>query len=439
MNADIYLLLGLLAWIIIGTSWLRLSPIWVLLSATLVGAWAFKIPWTAIPVVVGGGFWGTASKIGVLILLGSWIGTTLEVSGATFTLAQSLLKHLARLPIHFVIGFVGYWVAIPVFCDAAFVILNNLNNRLSEVAQTPKIGLTVALSSGLYATHVLVPPTPGPLAAAANFQLDAIFLLFLWGGLLALLLVFAGAAYAYWIGRQFSSKIPTEKTVITMTKQTHQISFFLALAPIVIPVLLMALRSVSPNSGIMKICFDSITNPTAALLVGSLVGWWLIRNENYRSQISLVQKSLRQTLPIVAITAMGGALGKVLQQVPLADYLSSLNLSDNWGIFIPFLLAAFLKTAQGSSTVAILTASAIVSPLLPSLSLDSELGKVWGILAIGTGAMTVSHANDSYFWIVSQVGGHDPKTALRTHTVATLIQGLLGLLLLWATVQWVGK
>ena len=439
MNADIYLLLGLLAWIIIGTSWLRLSPIWVLLSATLVGAWAFQIPWTAIPVVVGGGFWGTASKIGVLILLGSWIGTTLEVSGATFTLAQSLLKHLARLPIHFVIGFVGYWVAIPVFCDAAFVILNNLNNRLSEVAQTPKIGLTVALSSGLYATHVLVPPTPGPLAAAANFQLDAIFLLFLWGGLLALLLVFAGAAYAYWIGRQFSSKIPTEKTVITMTKQTHQISFFLALAPIVIPVLLMALRSVSPNSGIMKICFDSITNPTAALLVGSLVGWWLIRNENYRSQISLVQKSLRQALPIIAITAMGGALGKVLQQIPLADYLSSLNLSDNWGIFIPFLLAAFLKTAQGSSTVAILTASAIVSPLLPSLSLDSELGKVWGILAIGTGAMTVSHANDSYFWIVSQVGGHDPKTALRTHTVATLIQGLLGLLLLWATVQWVGK
>ena len=86
-----------------------------------------------------------------------------------------------------------------------------------------------------------------------------------------------------------------------------------------------------------------------------------------------------------------------------------------------------------------MTASAITFPLLPDLGLDTEMGKIWGILAIGTGAMTVSHANDSYFWIVSQVGEIEPQKALRTHTVATLFQGLLGILILLLSFQFVDK
>ena len=436
---DIIFLFGLLLWIILGTSWLKRSPFWVLLSATFLGAWLFEVPLAQFPEVIGLGFWGTASKIGVLIFLGSWIGITLEASGATFVIAQILLKHLARLPMHFVVGFIGYWVAIPVFCDAAFVILNNLNDRLSQASQTPKIGLTVALSSSLYATHVLVPPTPGPLAAAANFHLDAILLLFLWGGLLALILVIAGAAYAYWISRNYTTRKNAKIPALEVSETDEQLDLLLAIAPIGIPIILMALGSLHQGKSVLGSILVYASQPAVALLVGSLFSLWLIYKLRKSSPISLAKKSLQQAMPIIAITAMGGALGKVLQQVPLADYLTQVNLTDSWGILIPFLLAAFLKTAQGSSTVAILTASAIVYPLLPALGLESDLGKVWGILAIGTGAMTVSHANDSYFWIVSQVGGHDPKTALRTHTVATFIQGVLGLLLLWLTIQWMGK
>ena len=439
MTNDLILLSTLLVWIVVGTSVLRWPPFWVLLIATVGGILAFQIPIdTSLP-LIGNGFWGTVKKIGVLILLGSWIGSTLEVSGATLTLARALLKRLARWPMHFVVGLIGYWVAIPVFCDAAFVILNALNERLSEQSQTPKLGLTIALSTGLYATHVLVPPTPGPLAAAANFHLDAIFLLFLWGGLLAFILVMAGAAFAYWVGGKSSQKFAFTSPIDTQSQEKKTPSLGMAIAPIGIPILLMGMGNLPlPESG-LKNSLQLIAAPHWALFIGGLWGLFLIRNTNRTDKISIAKKSLGQAIPIVAITAMGGALGKVLQQLPLADYLETFALSDSMGILIPFLLAAFLKTAQGSSTVAILTTSAIIYPLLASLGLDSDMGKVWGILAIGTGAMTVSHANDSYFWIVSQVGGIDTKTALRTHTIATLLQGLLGFLLLWATVQWIGK
>jgi GntP family gluconate:H+ symporter len=95
------------------------------------------------------------------------------------------------------------------------------------------------------------------------------------------------------------------------------------------------------------------------------------------------------------------------------------------------LIAALLKTAQGSSTVAIITTSSIIFPLLSVLGLDSEMGKVWAIMALGVGSMTVSHANDSYFWIVSQMSGMDVKTAYRTHTVGTLLQGIVGLVVVF--------
>ena len=128
---------------------------------------------------------------------------------------------------------------------------------------------------------------------------------------------------------------------------------------------------------------------------------------------------------------MGGALGSVIQTIPLQDYALEISTFSGFGILIPFMIAALLKTAQGSSTVAIITTSSIIFPLLSVLGLDSEMGKVWAIMALGVGSMTVSHANDSYFWIVSQMSGMDVKTAYRTHTVGTLLQGIVGLVVVF--------
>ena len=168
-----------------------------------------------------------------------------------------------------------------------------------------------------------------------------------------------------------------------------------------------------------------ITQPTMALGVGMLFAFRLINSKKFIN--TSVTKGIEQAAPILIITGMGGALGTVIQTIPLQDYAQEISTVSSLGILIPFIIAALLKTAQGSSTVAIITTSSIIFPLLPVLGLDSEMGKVWAIMALGVGSMTVSHANDSYFWIVSQMSGMDVKTAYKTHTVGTLLQGVVGL------------
>ena len=129
---------------------------------------------------------------------------------------------------------------------------------------------------------------------------------------------------------------------------------------------------------------------------------------------------------------MGGALATIIQTIPMEDNILRFSSLTELGILIPFCIAALLKTAQGSSTIAIITTSSIIFPILPMLGLDSEMGKVWAILSLGVGSMTVSHANDSYFWVVTQMSGMSVREAYRTHTFATLLQGVVGLILVVA-------
>ena len=154
-------------------------------------------------------------------------------------------------------------------------------------------------------------------------------------------------------------------------------------------------------------------------------------NQNQKSSLpEFVNKGIQTAAPILLITAMGGTLGLVISKLPLSEFLETFVVYPELGLLVPFVIAALLKTAQGSSTVAIITASAMVFPLLETFGLNSDLGKTWVVIAVGVGSMTVSHANDSYFWIVSQFGNLTVKQAYRYHTFATLLQGTSGLILI---------
>ena len=124
---------------------------------------------------------------------------------------------------------------------------------------------------------------------------------------------------------------------------------------------------------------------------------------------------------------MGGAFGAILTATKLGEHLSQSMALGTMGLFFPFLLTAVLKTAQGSSTVAIITASSLVLPLLPALALDTENGRLFCVLAMGAGSMTVSHANDAYFWVISRFSGISMKTMLKVYTVSTLFMGIITL------------
>jgi GntP family gluconate:H+ symporter len=125
--------------------------------------------------------------------------------------------------------------------------------------------------------------------------------------------------------------------------------------------------------------------------------------------------------------AAGGAFGAAIKATPVADYIGSTLSAMNLGLIVPFIIAAALKTAQGSSTTALVVTSSIMAPLLPGLGLAGTMGAVLTVMAIGAGAMTVSHSNDSYFWVVTQTTGMDASVGYKTHTIATLIMGIVSI------------
>ena len=435
MTLSFFILILSIGWIIVGTTRYKIHPFLVLLSASIFLAIGTGISLKELPVLLGKGFGKTTQSIGLLILFGTIIGVVLEVSHATKTLAKVLLNGLQKLPLPYAVSCIGYLVSIPVFCDSAFVILSSLNKSLSAQTKTPLVALTVALSTGLFAPHVLVPPTPGPLAAAANLALDNLFLLIVFGGGLAFILILSGAAYAHFLAKRIPYEATSSNEIIEREEEQPSLPLFTtAVAPILAPIGLMALGTflafiTFPSSILLlKQVILSLCTPTFALGIGMLLSFRLLKNTP-RSIHDLVQKGITVAAPILVITGMGGTLGLIIQQLPLTEFVESNLTQSSWGLLIPFLIAAILKTAQGSSTVAIITASSIVFPLLAVLGLENEMGKIWTILAVGTGSMTVSHANDSYFWIVSQMGGLDIKTAYRHHTFGTFLQGSLGIVL----------
>lgn len=418
-------------WIVLGTSLAKLHPFLVLFSAALLLGILLGLPLIDSLTLVQQGFGQIIEKIGLLILFGTIIGVAMERSGATLSLAQSILKTLNRLPLPYAISSIGYLVSIPVFCDAAFVILSHLNKTLSKQTKTPLVGLTVALSTGLFAPHVLVPPTPGPLAAAANLELNNLFLLIAMGAVVAFLLILVGGAYGHYLTKKNTWEEPQSEPEETEIEKILLPSFAKSILPIALPIVLMCLGTLleivsADLPGLAVLSF--VTNPTVALAIGMLVAFSLTTKQKKAFLNTTMKKGIAQAAPILMITGMGGALGSIIQTIPLKAYAESLAAIEGLGILLPFLIAALLKSAQGSSTVAIITTSSLIFPLLPILGMDTEMGKVWAIMALGVGSMTVSHANDSYFWIVTQMSGMDVKTAYKTHTVGTLIQGCTGLI-----------
>ena len=427
--ASIFIVLLL---IILGISKFKLHPSLVLFLAALILGFLLQIPIKQNVFIIFKGLFGIVKNLGLLIIFGIIIGVLLEKSGGTHSLARGILKYLKRIPLPYAISLIGYLVSIPVFCDAAFVILSNLNKTLSKQGKIPITGLTVALSTGLFAPHVLVPPTPGPLAAAFNLKLDNLFLLVVFGSFFAFILVLIGATYANFLIKK--KGINSNDIIFNKHETRDTPSFGQAILPIIAPIFLLSFGPISnftSNNQVIIQIANMISNPIFALGIGMIFSSCLIKKNRKKTIVYSFKESFKKAVPILLITGMGGGLGKVIQTIPFQDYFTNLSFNNSFGLLIPFLIAAFLKTAQGSSTVAVITSSSICLPLLPLIGLETELGKVWIIMAIGVGSMTVSHLNDSYFWIVSQMSMMDTKTALKTHTTGTFIQGLIGFAILF--------
>ena len=420
-------IITLILWIIIGTAYLKLHPFLVLFTASILLGLSLEIHLVELLKLLFVGFSDTIQKIGLLIIFGTIIGKTLELTNATSSIANHVIMRFRKMPLQFKIGFIGYIISIPVFCDAAFIILSKTIKSISKKSKIPLKSLGVALSTGLFAPHVLVPPTPGPLAAASNLKLEDFSLLIIIGSVLALILVIIGSAFSYLI----YNKSKFNANLFFYQKSSKKFpSLSESIIPIIVPVILIAIGTLFGNLNAFKnldFVFSFLRNPSFALVVGVVLSFRLIK---FNPEIGLnfcIKNGLYSALPIVLITGMGGTLGLIMQKIPIEDFINIYSFDFSFVLLIPFLISSIFKTVQGSSTVAIITTSTIMYPLLASLGLDNEIDKIWTILSIGVGSMTVSHTNDSYFWIVSEMTGISAKKALKYHTTGTLIQGIAGI------------
>lgn len=434
-----FLLIIVIISIIIATTRFKLHPFFTLLLAGIWMGFLSGLNANDLLAKLTEGFGSTLKSIGIVIACGTVIGTFLEKSGGAGTMASSVLKLVGEKRSPLAMSVTGYIVSIPIFCDSGFVILSALNWALSKKTGISLAVLAVALATGLYSTHVFVPPTPGPLAAAATIGAD-IGLVILLGLLVSIPTTAVGLLWAHFYGRGFKI-IPMEISDTIEHKKQKPAALF-SFAPLLVPIVLIALKSIADyptapfGEGFLKNLFGFIGHPVMALLIGVFLAFSLKREKSDESYLDWISVGLKNAGVIILITGAGGAFGNVLRATGIGDSMGQAMSEWQIGIFLPFIIGAVLKTAQGSSTIALITTAALVSPILVPMGFASPLGKALIVLAIGAGSMTVSHVNDSYFWVVSQFSDMDTATALRCHTMATLFQGIVGIFVI-AILSWI--
>lgn len=443
---DLLILIALVVGIVLLTAKWKISPFLALMGAAIVGAFAFGLPAADIVTTITGAFGGSLGNIGLVILFGTMIGVVLERSGAAISMADALIRVLGTKFPTLTMSVIGFIVSIPVFCDSGYVILNSLRKAITLRTGVSALATAIALMTGLYATHTLVPPTPGPLAAADNLGVTEHLGLIIGIGLaVAAVAAFAGLLFAQVFVKRPFTPIPAEDDDLAdHTYEELRASYgklpsaWLAFLPILLPLALICISSIAKLPGrpfgedVAFGVLSFIGTPVIALIIGLLAALLLLRGHGKLAAFNEnIHESIRVAAPILLVTAAGAAFGAVLAASPLTDFLSSTLSTLGLGLLVPFLIAAALKTAQGSSTVSIVTTSALIAPMLGALGLDSVIGTVLSVLAIGAGAMVVSHANDSYFWVVSQLSRIPVATAYRTLTVATAIEGTAAFIAIW--------
>jgi len=430
----------------------KVHPFLALMSISLVLAIVAGIDLSKIPAMIGVGFSGTFKSIGIVIIFGTIIGTVLEKTGAALKLADMVVKLVGQRRPELAMLIMGWVVGIPVFCDSGFVVLNSIREALYKKISASPVAMSVALSGGLYASHVFIPPTPGPIAAAGTLGLGGNLLLVIIMGTVVSVPVLV-AVYFFSKSIAKSVTISDKEADATITASYEELlnkfgklpSGFLSIAPIIMPIIFMAVGSVIDvlakqgmldKAALLPKIFLFLGNPIIALAIGVIFCVFLLaETKKMREFDHITNESLKIAGPILFITAAGGVLGNVITEAGFVNFIKeNASTIKAIGIFFPFIISAVLKTAQGSSTVAIITTASIMgafsadNSLMQTLGFTSEISAALCVMAIASGAMCVSHANDSYFWVVTNFSKMTADQGYRTQTAMTFIMGVVGMI-----------
>ena len=391
------------------------------------------------------GFSGTVKSIGIVIIFGIMLGNYLDAAKGTNRMALDAVKLVGQKRAGLAMAITGYLVSIPVFSDAAFVILTPLVKAIHKKTKIPLAILAVSLSAGLLSTHVFVPPTPGPLAAAGLLGID-IGRAIMYGAFASVFMTVAGWIFAelffknkpdsYYTFRD--SEEQEKEEAVSIDDDTDLPGTLASLLPLVVPIVLILLNTtcgmlLPEDSATMKI-ISFVGDSNIALAIGAILAIVTLgKRLGGKVILDVMDKTLKDAGPIVFITSAGGALGQVLKVSGAGDSLAQgvIHIGLPF-ILIPFVISGLLKVVQGSGTVAVTTAATLCAPIAASLGLDPILI----FLASGAGARLCCQVNDSYFWVYTNCMGFDMKTGLKTLSISNVVMSLGGLLATFICSLW---
>ena len=372
---------------------------------------------------VKNGFGSIMTSIGIVILCGTIIGTILEKTGAALTMANAILKLVGEKNSVVAMGAMGYVTGIPVFCDSGFVVLSPISRALAQQSNVSLAVMGTALSGGLYATHCLVPPTPGPIAMAGTLEAD-LGLTILVGLIVSVPAVIVAVLYAKKVASKINIPANSEFTLEELQAKYGKLpGTWQSFAPLLLPIVLIGIASIVDfpskplGTGTLYQIVMCVGNPVVALLIGVFLAMSLIPAEEKKNTLNWVTQGVTDSAGILAITCAGSSFGAILKCMPIADSVGAL-VNSGLGVLIPFIIA-------------MITTAGMMAPMMEVMGFTSPLAKVIVVLAIGAGSMVASHANDSYFWVVSQFSDMKTDEAYKCQTGMTAVMGITIIALLF--------
>lgn len=435
----IVLLILAVAFIVVSTTKFKLHPFLALIFAAIGFGLLSGMPFAEIVNSVNSGFGDIVGHIGLVIVIGCIIGTFLEESGGAYVMAQGIVRLAGKKRVPLAMLIVGCFISIPVYADSGFVILSPLNKAITKKSGISLACTAIALSLGLTITHCLVPPTPGPVAATAILGADLGLVILI--GLIVSVFV---AAESYFFVTRYASRTyidpdPDGEITVEEDDAKDKPSALRSFLPVVVPLVLIVFKSISDfpgapfGEGVAASVLRFIGEPVIALIIGMILSFFLPKkfDRELLSTTGWVGKSLTSAAVIIMITAAGGSFGMILRNSGIAGILGESLAGANVGIWLPFIIAAALKSAQGSSTVAIVTTASLIAPMMEALGFVSPVGRALAVMSLCSGAMVMSHVNDSFFWVVTQLSGMNVKTGCKLHGLGTLLGGLTAMLVVW--------
>lgn len=430
-----------LAFVIISVVKLKLHPFLSLIIGAIIMGFGCQMDMSAVMGEICSGFGGTMGDIGILILLGVCLGALLENSGATKNIARMFLRILGKKKTPLAINLTGYLICIPVFSDAAFIILIDLVKELSKDGKIALKYLVCAFTLGLTMTHAMVIPTPGPLAVAGTVGANIGWFIFY------SLIVSLPASYIGGVlyGRTMArgpvwGDTPDKLSTIAELEETKAkaeelskddpntasgpMGAFLILLPIILIIAGTIANMMCPetSSAYTVVAFLSDTN--FILLVTVFVAYFMLRKYLTKSFSDIISGAAESVGSILAIIGAGGAFGAIIGLSGLSDYLvNGLQSAGIPIVALAFILSLVLHMGLGSITVALVTTSAVLAPVIPQVGASPVLVG----LAICAGAIGLCMPNDSLFWTAGRFCKFSFMDTVRVVTVSQTIAAFVSL------------